>query len=228
MATKSKWYFLSYELNDDLSAYRNGQRIVVTMPRSMKVGDECNETHVDVGLHYGTHIDFPFHFLKHGFTVSDYDPDFFITEKVALAFIDNLETKGLVSLSDIKPAVDGIPADTECLILHTGMSVNRFEEKYWSDGIGLNTGVAEYLRLMLPKLRFLGFDFISVSGTHNRRQLGRAVHRELFNCDILPIEDMFLKMLKKGDVIKKLIVSPYRVTSADAAPATVFALIERQ
>ena len=153
MATKSKWYFLSYELNDDLSAYRNGQRIVVTMPRSMKVGDECNETHVDVGLHYGTHIDFPFHFLKHGFTVSDYDPDFFITEKVALAFIDNLETKGLVSLSDIKPAVDGIPADTECLILHTGMSVNRFEEKYWSDGIGLNTGVAEYLRLMLPNLR---------------------------------------------------------------------------
>lgn len=223
----SKWFFLSYELNDELSAYRNGKRITVSHLREMKLGAECNETSIDVSLHFGTHIDFPYHFLDQGMTMSDYDPDFFITDKIGLVFLDKLETKGLVSLCDIKPFVEKLPSDTECLILHTGMSGSRFDDIYWSDGIGINSGVAEYLSIVLPKLRFIGFDFISVSGTHNRRQLGRAVHRELFKKNILPIEDMYLKMLKKGDIIKKIIVSPYRITSADAAPATVFALIDK-
>lgn len=82
----------------------------------------------------------------------------------------------------------------ECLVIRTGMGFYRFDDKYWNDNYGFDTGVASYLRKKFPHLRVLGFDLISLSCVH-RRETGRIVHREFFENGILPLEDMDLRQL---------------------------------
>lgn len=212
-------------VSDQLTAYRNGRRIEKEMVSSMENGDVSNHTAAWVSLHFGTHIDFPRHFLADGKTTGNYMPDFFVMDKVVVAYTEQLFDSHLLSATDLEKVISNASSDTQCLLVKTGMGSHRMEECYWNDNIGVDTGLAEWLCNCFPQLRFLGFDFMSVSGSHYR-ELGRQVHRELLGHDILPIEDMYLEPLQHGDVIKKLIISPYRVCGSDAAPVTVFAKIK--
>lgn len=221
----SKRVFLSYMVSDQLTAYRNGRRIEKEMLSSMAKGDVSNHTAAWVSLHFGTHIDFPRHFLADGKTSDDYVPDFFVMDKVYVAYPKKLENPHLLSVCDLEACLKDTPGDIQCVLVKTGLGSHRMEECYWNDNIGVDTGVAEWLQGRFPTLRFLGFDFMSVSGSHYR-ELGRTVHPELLGREILPIEDMYLEPLECGCEIEELIVSPYRVTGSDAAPVTVIAKIK--
>ena len=221
----SKTVFLSYMVSEKLTAYRNGRRIEKEMVSSMEKGDVSYHTAVWVSLHFGTHIDFPRHFLPDGKTSDDYAPDFFVMDKVFTACPKKLKNPHLLSVCDLKSCLKDAPGDAQCILIKTGMGSHRMEECYWNNNIGVDTGVAEWLRGRFTDLRFLGFDFMSVSGSHYR-ELGRKVHPELLGRDILPIEDMNLEPLECGCEIEELIVSPYRVTGSDAAPVTVIVRIK--
>lgn len=211
-------------VSDQLTAYRNGRRIEKEMVSSMEKGDVSNHTAAWVSLHFGTHIDFPRHFLAEGKTSDDYDPDYFLMDKVGVAYLKGQANPHLLSVCDLESVLSDTPADLQCLLVKTGFGIHRMEDCYWDDNIGVDRGVADWLLGRFPQLRFLGFDFMSVSGSHYR-DLGRQVHRELLGRDILPIEDMNLEPLHSGDNIEKIIVSPYRVNGSDAAPVTVIAKI---
>lgn len=222
MKTNSDWIFLSYMVSDRISAYRNGERIKTEKVSAIERGDVSNHTVVKVSLHFGTHLDFPCHFLADGKKSDYYDADFFICDKVEVVYIETLNNPHLLSIGDIERHLQEASSETQCIIVKIGMGAHRMEDCYWNDNIGVDEGLADWLRDRFPNLRFLGFDFMSVSGSHYR-ELGRQVHRELFSRDILPIEDMDLHQLRLGDRIGTLVVSPYRVFGSDAAPVTVFA-----
>lgn len=220
----SKWQYLSYILSDELSAYRNGRRVSSRCVQSISNGDVCNHSEIEVSLHFGTHIDFPSHFISNAANADSYDADYFVTNNVTLLFLEKLEDPYLVKLSDIIPLLKEVDACVECLIIKTGMSDIRMTESYWSDSVGIDEGVATYLRNHYPMLRFIGFDFISVSGSRYR-MLGRIVHREMLSNNILPIEDMDLSRVSPNVRITELIISPLRIKGAEAAPVTVLAKI---
>lgn len=222
---KSEWVFLSYMVSDQLSAYHNGERIDAEKISSIERGDVSNHTAVKVSLHFGTHLDFPCHFLADGKVSDNYDADFFVCDKVAIVVTETLANPHLLSVCDLEAQLAKAQNDTQCVLVKTGMGVHRMENCYWNDNIGVDQGVAAWLRQRFPQLRFFGFDFMSVSGSHYR-ELGRQVHRELFQHEILPIEDMKLDALDQNNCVEQLIVSPYRVTGADAGPVTVFAKIK--
>lgn len=208
-----------------LTAYRNGERISTEKISSIERGDVSNHTAVKVSLHFGTHIDFPCHFLADGKKSDNYEANFFVCDKVAVVVTETLSNPHLLSVVDLEKQLASITDDMQCVLVKTGMGSHRMDDCYWNDNIGVNTGVARWLRKRFPKLRFFGFDFMSVSGSHYR-ELGRQVHRELFEQDILPIEDMKLDLLDRNTIVEQLVVSPYRVTGADAGPVTVFANIK--
>lgn len=218
----SCWTFLSYILSDELSAYRNGRRIEKEMVSSTEKGDVSNHTAAWVSMHFGTHVDFPRHFLPDGKTVDDYEPDYFLTDKAFVTYPERLANPHLLAVGDLDSGLKDASGDLQVLLVKTGMGRHRLDKCYWNDNIGIDEGMAEWLRSKFPELRFLGFDFMSVSGSHYR-ELGRQVHRELFRHDILPIEDMYLEPLQSGDLIEKLIISPFRVSGSEAAPVTVIA-----
>lgn len=220
---KSKWIFLSYSLSDALSAYRNSNRIEISSDSMIEHGDTTNNTVVNMSSHFGTHIDFPYHFSETGNKSDDYASDFFLFSHVGVADVVP-HGSSLISVSDMDAGIGSMSENVESIVIRTGLGCHRFEDRYWNDNYGFDVGVASYLRARFPKLRAIGFDLISVSCIHHR-EIGRMVHREFFEQGILPIEDMDLRELSNMDHISEMIVSPLRVERAEAAPVTVFAKI---
>ncbi|WP_158999122.1 cyclase family protein [Pigmentibacter ruber] len=214
------WKYLSYTWGTSSPVYGNGKKIEIKKERDLCCGDTCNTLLFSASNHVGTHFDFPLHFDKNGKNVLDYEASYFIHVKISIIKM-NLDTGHLISISDLKEKEKEIANDTTLLLIDTGSSIYRNQEKYWKNGIGVNTGVADYLREKYPELTTIGLDTISISSFQNR-EIGRLVHKE-FLCSpkpILIIEDLNLNGI--NNIKPKIIVSlPLRIENADGAPATV-------
>ncbi len=218
------WEFLSYQLSDALSAYRNGERIHIKQESSIEEGDSFNQSIFCANLHFGTHVDYPYHFINDGAKSSDYDISFYVLNTIKLVVVESFCEPHLVSVEDLVFLLSNTPSNIECLIIKTGLCAHRYEDLYWNDNIGINKGVANYCKSLFPNIKFIGFDCMSISSVHNRI-LGRKVHREFFKNNILPIEDMDLNCLVSSSIIEQMIISPYRIKNVEALPVTVFAKI---
>ena len=60
------WIYLSYLLSDKISAYGDGKRIKVETTKSVRKEYTCNGSFLNLPTHFGTHIDFPYHFDADG------------------------------------------------------------------------------------------------------------------------------------------------------------------
>jgi arylformamidase len=116
-----------------------------------------------------------------------------------------------------------IPSDIEFLAIRTGFENKRDKDVYWNNNPGLKPSLATYLRERFPKLRCLGFDFMSITSWLHRSE-GKLAH-EAFLCpksgerEILAIEDMSLSGLNKE--IDQIIVSPLFVGDGNGGAVTV-------
>ena len=222
---KSKYIFLSYLLNEDLTAYADGKRLVIDKVRKISSGDSSNNTEIHLPTHFGTHIDFPYHFSDDGKTINDYQSDFFVFSHVVFVDIQNrLDGNEIISnkhFPDLK-----INRDADLILIKTGYCHIRNNEKYWNNNPPFQPDLASFFRNKFPNLKAIGFDTISLSAW-NCRNLGREAHKAfLIENEILLIEDMDLRKIDSSIELEKVIVAPLRLSGLEGAPATVFAEIE--
>ena len=117
-----------------------------------------------------------------------------------------------------------LSSEIEYLILKTGFGKFRKQKNYWNRNPGLSPGLAEHIRTICPKIKIVGFDFISVSSYQNRI-LGREAHKKfLIEQDILLVEDM--KLDANIDNIKRITALPWQIDLADGVPITIVAEYE--
>ena len=141
----------------------------------------------------------------------------------------------ILELSNMISYLEKIPNETDILILKT-----KFEKYRNADNSIYsfqNPSITEDVGFWLRKnrnLKFIGFDYISLSSRANR-EIGRASHRA-FLClrksttqeriegePILVVEDMKLSGL--ASIPKKIIVVPLLFEKSDGAPVTVLAYL---
>ena len=218
------WIFLSHKVSDELSAYGNGDRVQLEFDKQIDHGDACNNSKVGMSLHFGTHIDFPYHFSASGKKSSDYPADYFISDNIAVIEKEDFEIQdSIIQLTD--DLLAKVPQKTEILFVKTNFYQNRLDDSYWSQNPTFKKGAAKKLKTYFPNLRFVGFDSISLNPWQNR-PYGREVHKEfLVEEGILVIEDVNFNELEKNKIIKEVIISPLVFQGADAAPATILASI---
>lgn len=179
---------------------------------SITNGQTSNNLHVSFPNHAGTHIDFPYHFDNQGKQSHQYEPSFWVFNKV-----------GFISckIRDIDKAIETLSSDIEILILKTGFGAKRSEPEYWSSQPVIPSRLAELFKARFPALRVFGFDLISLTSKLDRDE-GKAAHLAfLIDNDILVIEDMNLQAVKTTP--SSVIVSPFQIYGADGAPCNVIA-----
>ncbi|EMJ96563.1 cyclase family protein [Leptospira alstonii] len=224
------YIYLNHLLNLDTPSYANNGKIEINRIRSIKNGDTSNETELSFSNHMGTHIDAPFHFGDNGKTLDEYSPDFWICETPYLIeYLANPEE--ILSLEVLLPDLEKVPKNADVLLLKTGFEKYRTtnREYYCFQNPAIEPNVGLWLRRN-RKLKFFGFDYISLS-SRAHRSMGKESHRaflsEILNGvsiegdPILLIEDM--KLSELGESLNKLIVSPFLFEKADGAPVTVLA-----
>lgn len=221
------WKFLSYPLDGNAFGYGNGDRIAVKQVRDMCCGDTSNNTEFSMPTHYGTHIDFPFHFSKNGKTSSSYSAEDFVFNQVEIIEIKHTETieDDLIRNNNLK--LDDIDKNCDFLVVKTGLCHERYSEKYWKYGYGFHEETAQYLKQHLPHIKAIGFDLISLNAYQNR-PAGRIAHKAFLETqDIIIVEEMDLTKVSERTQINQLILGILPLANSDGAPCSILADISQ-
>ncbi|MBZ0198569.1 MAG: cyclase family protein [Ignavibacteriaceae bacterium] len=217
-----KYIYLSHFLDINTPTYGNRDKFTINENSLIAKGDTANSFSICFSTnHMGTHIDLPKHFFDDGKTLNDFDPGYWIYNKVAL--IDVPKDKGeLIIPADLSEIE--IDKNCEIILIRTCFEKFRSQNIYWEANPGIDPSVADYLRDRLPRIRTIGFDFISLT-SFKHRKLGKEAHRAFLGGShdfITVIEDMHLVDLPESPI--QLIVSPLLINGIDAAPVSVLAL----
>ena len=215
---------LSHIITQDVPSYGNRDFVKFKKKSSIIDGDTANTSiWYFSNNHVGTHIDSPYHFDENGKKTYDITIEDFIFNKVVV--IDVPLKEGILISTDF--LFKNIPHDIELLLIRTGYEQFRQKDKYWNDNPGIAPEVADFLRRSFPKLRCIGFDFISLTSWNHRKE-GRESHKQ-FLCpenggkEILIIEDMTLIQIRNP--IHKVIVAPLFCEDGNGGAVTIFAEI---
>ncbi len=208
---------LSHSINKKTPLYGGKRKVGLSRTRVMGKNGSSNVLGMTFNTHTSTHIDVPFHFIADAKTVTDYSPDSWIFNNVLIKEL-RVETGGSIDERDFLNL--DYDRDTELLIIKTGLERIRGEKAYTGESPVVSSRLALFFKRRLPKLRAIGFDFISLSSLMDREE-GRKAHRAFLGKGILIIEDMRLLGLdSRPDFV---LVSPLFIDKADGAPVSVWA-----
>ena len=219
----SNYVLLSHILRQDTPSYGNRDKVIIRVNSSIKAGETANSSCLVLSNnHIGTHIDVPRHFSIDGKRTVDYPIGDYVFD--ACQVIDlPCDDACLISPDDLKDV--SVRHDVDLLLIRTGYERMRGEDAYWNNNPGLDPDLADYLRSNYPKLRCVGFDFISVTSWQYRAE-GKLAHKAFLapendKREIWAIEDMSLKDAPLG--IKKVVVAPLLVEDGNGTAVTVIA-----
>jgi arylformamidase len=171
---------------------------VVHMERAAAIanGDVVNLTRMDFGLHSGTHVDAPVHFIDGA-------------EGVDAIRLDALVGPGeVVEVPDLSVhSVARAPERAERVLFKTPNSELWARDDFAEDFARLD-GEAAVL-LVERGVRLVGVDYLSVGD--------EAAHHALLEAGVVPVEGLDLRGVEPGRY--ELICLPLRVVGADGAPA---------
>ncbi len=175
--------------------------------KRMATGDRNNLSRLDCGVHVGTHVDAPWHFLDEGSTVEQLSLDAMIGEAfvACLPEVDVITAETLARLT--------LPNGTTRLLLHTRNSElwERGVTEFRKDFVALTSDAAQWL--VDQGIRLIGVDYLSV----HRYGDGPLIHQILLRAGIIIVEGLNLTGVAPGKY--ELICLPLCLSGADGAPA---------
>lgn len=163
----------------------------LTMFSDMEKGAACNISVLAAGLHSGTHVDAPKHFLLNGAGINDYPPERFIGPCRVIEVPD-----GRLTGADVDRL---FPKDAERVLIKSG-GLAYFDR----------TGAEE---ISFLQIRLIGTDSNSIG--HDGDQIGP--HRALLSDGVAILENLDLSKVEPGEYF--LIAFPEKIHGAEAAPA---------
>jgi arylformamidase len=173
----------------------------------MAKGDNNNVSRLECGVHTGTHVDAPWHFLEEGSTVERLPLDVMIGE----AFVAYLPQADVVTAETLTGLA--LPTGTTRLLLRTRNSElwERGVTEFREDFVALTSDAVHWL--VDQGIRLIGVDYLSV----HRHGDGPLIHQILLRAGVVIVEGLNLAGVEPGKY--ELICLPLRLNGADGAPA---------
>jgi arylformamidase len=187
---------VSVPIRTGMVTYPGDPEAVLERVESMPDGDSANVSRLDLGVHTGTHVDAPVHFLEGEAGVDELSLDVLNgpCEVVAASRLD-------------ESAVGSVPEGTERVLFKTPNSelwaLETFPDEFERfDGAGASALVGRGLKLV-------GVDYLSV-GDHE-------AHRTLLGAGVVVVEGLDLRGVEPGSY--ELHCLPLKLVGSDGAPA---------
>ncbi len=169
-------------------------------------GDQCTVSHIDLGVHTGTHMDAPLHFLPEGACMDEMP----LEATVGPARV--IEIHDPVAVTQEELMAHHVRAG-ERILLKTANSTRAWEYNgFYEDFVYIAHDAAEYLAGI--GIRTVGIDYLSVGGY---RKDSLETHTALLRAGIWIIEGLNLKHIVPGEY--DLICLPLKIEGAEGAPA---------
>jgi arylformamidase len=192
-------------IRNGMPVYDQNPGVRLERARSIADGDVVNISRLDLGVHTGTHVDAPVHFIDDGAGVEAIEPEVLIGEAHvvdAMSLDADITGEALESLD--------LPDGAERLLFKTPNS------RLWD----LDTFTRDFIRflesgavaLLERGVRLVGIDYLSIGD--------EAAHRMFLGNGVVPLEGLDLRLVDPGRY--RLYCLPLNLVGSDGAPARVF------
>ncbi len=196
---------MSVGLRDGMVHWPDNPPVRIARFFDIKKGDPCNVSEISLGVHTGTHMDAPIHFMESGAGI----------DKMPLtAVMGPARIIGIKDRESIKP--EELRAHRirrgERILFKTRNSTRVWRTKsFVEDFVYLSSDGARYLADR--GIRTVGVDYLSIGGINN----GPECHKSILKAGIWVIEGLDLSKVTPGRY--QLICLPLKVVDGDGAPA---------
>jgi arylformamidase len=209
MAGKTEWTDISLTVKSNMMHWPGDPPVSIKRVRDMDSGDSVNLSKITMGVHSGTHVDAPMHFIKGGKGVDRilFDSLMGGARIIEIASNDAIGKRELAR-QRIRRG--------ERILLRTRNSVKKIfnRDKFTQEFVHLDRSAADFLSAR--GIKTLGVDYLSVGGY---KKDGHDVHRTLLGAGVLLIEGLDLSAVRPGSY--DMICLPMKILDSDGAPARV-------
>jgi len=186
--------------------YEGDPPVRLALTAAIARGDVANVSRIDFGLHTGTHIDAPVHFIEGAGGIETIDVDALVGRALV---VDATRLNGHID-AGILETLD-IPDGAERLIFKTANS-RLWDRKTFSDAfIALTEDAAG--ALVRRGVRLIGIDYLSIAPGDDPR----PTHVTLLEAGVVILEGLDLRSVSPGAY--ELLCLPLLIPGADGAPA---------
>jgi arylformamidase len=170
-------------------------------------GANSNTSRLTLGVHSGTHVDAPVHFLDGDTSVETLA----LETLTGRATVVDLPQAEVLDAATLEAA--SIAPGTERLLFKTRNSAywRRGEKEFQTDFVGVDAGGAEWL--VNQGVRLVGVDYLSVAPFKK----SRPTHRTLLEAGVVVVEGLDLSRVNPGTYT--LYCLPLKLVGSDGAPA---------
>jgi arylformamidase len=200
-------YDISLSISPHLPVWPGDPRILLERVEKIEDGSNANVSRLDMGVHTGTHVDAPYHFLREGKTIEQLNIGLF----TGRAYVLHLPDVSVITAEILDKAQ--IPPRTRRILFKTQNSElwrNR-ETDFRTDFVGLSADGAEYL--VKRGVKLVGVDYLSVAPYKQ----SRPTHEILLQAGVVIVEGLDLSNISQGRYT--LYCLPLKLAGSDGAPA---------
>lgn len=200
-------YDISLTVSPDLPIWPGDPNAVIERVEKLEEGSNANVSRIEMGVHTGTHVDAPFHFLQDGATAESMS----LKVLTGRAYVLALPDVDVIDAAALQAAE--IPPRTRRLLFKTRNS------QYWAEGangfqtdfVGISADGAQYL--VDRGVKLVGVDYLSVAPYKE----SRPTHEILLEAGAVVVEGLDLSRVSQGRYT--LYCLPLKLAGSDGAPA---------
>jgi len=202
-------YDISLTIKNGFPVWPGDPQIILERIQKMEEGAAANVSHIQMGVHAGTHIDAPYHFMGQGAsTVENLPLNVLIGRAYVLHVPDQVD---LITAPYLEQA--GIPPRTRRILFKTRNSRlwQREQLQFQTDFVAVSAGGAQYI--VERGIKLVGVDYLSVAPF----EYSTATHEVLLSAGVVILEGINLSEVSQGRY--SLYCLPIKLSGADGAPA---------
>jgi arylformamidase len=187
---------VSVPVRPGMIVYPGDPEVRLERVSSIADGDGFNLSRLDLGVHSGTHVDAPLHFVEDGASVETLPLDVLVGPCVV---VEGLE-------------VAAVPAGAERVLFKTPNGRLWERDEFSGEFVALDGEAAR--ALVSRGVRLVGIDYVSIGD--------EEAHRILLGAGVVAVEGLDLRAVEPGEY--RLICAPLKLEGAEGAPARVLLL----
>lgn len=203
-----KIYDISLTVSPELPVWPGDPAVLLELVESMEHGAHANVSRLSAGVHIGTHVDAPYHFLNDGRTVETLPLDVL----TGLCYLAQLPD-GIEAIT--AEVLDGISLPDGVTRLLFGTRNSRFwarhEKEFQTDFVAMTEDGARWL--VEKGIQLVGIDYLSIAPYEE----SAPTHRVLLEAGIIILEGLDLSEPPRG--FYELYCLPLKLHGSEGAPA---------
>ncbi len=200
-------YDISLTISPSLPTWPGDPSVVLERVDKIEDGSNANVSRIEMGVHTGTHVDAPYHFLAGGKTVECLNLNLLTGRAYVLHLPDvNTITAGVLEKAQIPPRTRRVLFKTR----NSNHWKNQ-ENQFQTDFVALSADGAEYL--IRRGVKLVGVDYLSVAPFKD----SRPTHEILLSAGVVIVEGLDLSGVTQGRYTMYCL--PLKLAGSDGAPA---------